>query len=252
MGAFEGKRVFLTGASDGIGAAVAAALGRERAQVLLFARRADRLDGVAAAIRQAGGAALACAGDVCHQADLDRAVAAARDAWGGLDIVIANAGVGDGETIDRMDPDRMVHVIEVNVNGVLRTVAATLPLLLAQGSGQLVGVASPAGFRGLPRGGAYSASKAAVTRFFESLRAKARARGVYVTVVHPGFVRTELTSRNKFKMPFLLDPEQAAEHILDAIRARRREYVFPWQMAVLMGVVRRLPNALYDAAMQRM
>jgi short-subunit dehydrogenase len=252
MGDFDGKRVFLTGASDGIGAALAAALGRERARVLLFARRADRLAAVAEAVRAGGGEALVQAGDVCRQADLERAVAAARAAWGGLDVVVVNAGVGDGETIDRLDPERLVRVIDVNVSGALRTVAATLPLLLAQGSGHLVGVASPAGFRGLPRGGAYSASKAALTRFLESLRAKARTRGVYVTVVHPGFVRTELTAKNKFRMPFLLEPAQAAEHILAAIRGRRREYVFPWQMAALMGVVRRLPNALYDAVMRRM
>lgn len=252
MGEFSGKRVFLTGASDGIGEAVAVALGREGAKVALFARRADKLEAVAAAVREAGGEALVCPGDVTAQADVDRAIDAIRATWGGLDIAIANAGVGDVARIDKMKVERLVKVIDVNVNGAIRTVTAALPLLLEQGNGHVVGVASPAGARGLPRSGAYSASKAALTMFLESLRAPARKRGVYVTVVHPGFVRTPLTAKNEGAMPFLLEPEDAARHILKAIRRKRREYSFPWQMAALMGLVRHLPNAWFDQLAKRM
>ena len=250
MGHFTDKRVLLTGASDGLGAALARALGAEGARVLLFARRFERLEALAAELEATGGEAIVCAGDVTVQADLDRAVAALNERWGGIDVVIANAGIGEGVGFDDFDTEDAVRVVDVNLNGAIRTIGAALPTLLAQRSGHVVGVASPAGFRGLPRGATYSASKAGLTRFLESLRSTCRQRGIYVTTVHPGFVRTFLTAENDFPMPFLIEPDDAAARILAAVRRRTREVTFPLGMAVLMGAVRLLPNPLFDLVMR--
>lgn len=252
MQSFRDQRVFLTGASDGIGAALAVAFAREGARLALVARRVDKLEEVAQRVRLGGGEAIVCPADVTVQAEVAAAVAQAVERFGGIDIVVANAGIGDHFKLEKMDADRIAHVMDVNFNGAARTIQAVLPTLLAAGRGHVVGVASPAGFRGLPGNGAYSASKAALSVFLESLRTSLAARGIRVTTVHPGFVRTPLTAKNKFKMPFLLEPDDAADHILGAIRREAREYVFPWQIASLMQVVRLLPNALFDAVMKRL
>ncbi len=244
--AFQGKRVFLTGASDGIGAAVAVALGREGARVALFARRADKLEEVAAQVREAGGEALVLAGDVTVTGEVEGAAAKVVETWGGLDIAIANAGVGIPDKLRQPNTERMLKVIEVNVGGVIRTINATLPVMLEQGSGHLVGISSPAGKRGLPGSGSYSASKAAVDRLLESVRGPARRRGVYVTCINPGFVKTPMTAKNPQPMPFVMEADEAARHVLRAIRLRRREYTFPWQIATIIGLVAALPNSLFD------
>ncbi len=253
MGDFDGKRVLLTGASTGIGAALALALGQEGARVMLFARREEQLRDVQRQVEESGGQALAHPGDVTDQQALDEAVAKMVAEWGGVDLGIANAGLGDATKLDKMHArvENLVALIDVNVNGAIRTIVAALPTLLAQGSGHIVGVASPAGVRGLPGTGTYSASKAALSRFLESLRAPCRARGIMVTTVHPGFVRTSMTDKNRFKMPFLIEPEAAAQHILRAIRGRRREYVFPWQISIMIRAIGALPNALFDNIMGR-
>ena len=249
---FEGKRVLLTGASDGIGAAVARALGAEGARVGLFARRKEKLEEVAAAVHEAGGEALVLPGDVTSTEEVEGAFATLVEAWGGVDIAIANAGVGLPDKLKAPNTERMLRTIEVNVGGVIRTVNAALPRMLEQGSGHIVGISSPAGRRGLPGSGSYSASKAAVSRLLESIRGPARARGVYVTAVNPGFVKTPMTAKNKQPMPFVIEADEAARHVLRAIRLRRREYTFPWQMATLIGFVGALPNALFDQLARKM
>ncbi len=180
---------------------------------------------------------------IIHQ---NASVAEAVETWGALDIVIANAGIGRPDKLTAPSTEHMLRTIEVNVGGVVRTINAVLPGMLEQKSGHIVGLSSVAGKRGLPGSGSYSASKAAVTRLLESIRSPARSHGVYVTTVNPGFVKTPMTAKNKHPMPFLMDADEAAQHVLRAIRLKRREYTFPWQMATLMGIVAKLPNALFD------
>lgn len=253
MRELKGARVLLTGGSDGIGRALALALGAEGARVALVARREDKLREVAEQVRAAGGEAIVCPADVTAEGEVDVAVDALRAMWdGGPDLVIANAGIGYMSKVERADWGKVLEVIDVNVGGAIRTIGAALPSMLEQGSGHVVGVASPAGFRGLPRSGAYSASKAALTRFLESLRVEVQPKGIEVTTVHPGFVRTPLTDTNKTPMPFIIEADVAAQHILKAIKKGRREVMFPWQMAMVMHTLRRLPNALFDRIARKM
>jgi short-subunit dehydrogenase len=240
------KVVLVTGASSGIGRALAVELGRRGARVGLTARRAEELLKVAEEVERAGGRALALPADV-RDAERMKAVAErVRERWGGVDVLIANAGMSTTTFGARLDAAEAGDVISINVVGVVNSVAAVLPDMLARGRGQLVAISSLASYRGLPKSGAYSASKAAVSTFFESLRVDLRKLGIYVTVIHPGFIRTPMTANRKRKLPFLLEADDAACRILRAVERRARTYAFPWQLAGLVRMMRHLPNALYD------
>ena len=145
--------------------------------------------------------------------------------------------------------DTWIATFRLNVEGVVYSVGAVLPEMLARKSGHLAVVSSVAGFRGLPTLAAYSGSKAAVTTFFESLRVDLRRSKIAVTAIHPGFIATPLTARNKAPMPFLISAERAAVIIADGLEKRRSDITFPWQMRLLMGLARRVPNWLWDRAL---
>lgn len=241
----------ITGASAGIGAALAEELARRGWAVGLVARRAERLESLAATITAAGGRAAWAAADVTDREAIGAAVRSIEAALGPTDLLVANAGTGIPVSARKVPVDQWMAVLRLNVDGVIFSVAAVLPGMLERRSGHLAVVSSVAGFRGLPRSGAYSASKAAITTFFESLRLELRPVGIAVTAIHPGFVATPLTARNRFPMPFILSAERAARIIADGLERRRSDVTFPWQMRWLMGLVRRLPNWLYDQVMRR-
>lgn len=243
---WSSKVVLITGASSGIGHALALELGRRGAAVGLFARRAELLIKLAEEIERVGGKALALPGDVRQAVEIETAAARVRQLWGRIDILVANSGVSlvsSGRDVEAKD---VADVITVNTLGTVNSVAAVLPDMVARQSGQLVAISSLAAFRGLPKSGAYSASKAAVSTFFESLRVDLRGKGVDVTIIHPGFVRTPLTANRKGKLLFLMEVEDAVRLIIRAIERRRRTYAFPWQLAGLVKLLRLMPNALYD------
>ena len=158
-------------------------------------------------------------------------------------LVFATRLTNLSQTLDAAEAG---DVISINVIGVVNSVAAVLPDMLARGRGQLVAISSLASYRGMPKSGAYSASKAAVSTFFESLRVDLRKSGIDVTVIHPGFIRTPMTANRKRKLPFLLETDDAACRILRAVERRARTYAFPWQLAGLVRMMKHLPNALYD------
>jgi len=169
-----------------------------------------------------------------------------REKWGRVDVLIANAGMSTTTAGTLLDAKEAGDVISVNVIGVVNSVAAVLPDMVRRGDGHLVAISSLASFRGLPKSGPYSASKAAVNAFFESMRLDLRQSGVAVTVIHPGFIRTPMTARRKRKLPFLLEVDDAACRIIKAVERRARDYAFPWQLASLVRVIRHMPGALYD------
>ena len=175
---------------------------------------------------------------------------AARDfiaRFGAPDLVIANAGVSVGTRGDEVaDVAKLRRVLEVNVTGLAATLAAFAPAMREAGRGTLAGIASVAGFRGLPGAGAYSASKSAAITWLESLRAELHGSGVSVVCVCPGYIDTPMTQVNRYRMPFLLPADEAARRIARAIAARRRLAVIPWQMAALSLLLRAMPGALYD------
>lgn len=240
------KVVLITGASSGIGRALAVGLGARGARVGLFARREEVLLEVAKEVEGAGGRALVLAGDVRSAADVERAAVRMREHWGQIDVLVANSGIGVVAPASQLKASVAADVITVNTIGVVNSVAAVLPDMLARRSGQLVVISSLAAFRGMPKSAAYSASKAAVSTFFESLRVDLRGSGVDVTTIHPGFIRTPLTAGRKGKLLFLMELKDATPRIIRAIERRRRTYAFPWQLANIVRLIRWMPDALYD------
>jgi short-subunit dehydrogenase len=243
---WKDKVILVTGASSGIGRALAVELGRRGARVGLTARRAEELMKVAQEVERAGGQALALPADVRHPEEINRVAGRVRERWGSIDVLIANAGLSSTTGAMQLQASEAGDVISINVLGVVNSVAAVLPDMLKRKGGHLVAISSLAAYRGLPKSGAYSASKAAVSTFFESLRVDLRRSGIDVTVIHPGFIRTPMTANRKKSLPFLLEVDDAACRILRAIERRARTYAFPWQLAGLVRLLKHMPNVLYD------
>ncbi len=240
-------KIFLTGASSGLGEALARHYAGLGATLGLFARRDDELARVAAALAPATTATYC--GDVRDADALARAGADFIARFGVPDVVIANAGVSRGTlTSEAADMRHFQAVLDTNVQGVIHTFQPFLAAMMDTRAGVLVGVASVAGFRGLPGSGAYSASKAAAISYLESLRVELHGSGVSVVTICPGFIRTPMTAGNPYRMPFLLAPDKAARLIAGAIARRRRYYVLPWQMALTGWMLKRLPRPLYEWA----
>ncbi|NOT16787.1 MAG: SDR family oxidoreductase [Sulfuriferula sp.] len=236
-------RVFITGANSGLGLALAqhyAALG---ATLGLVARRADALQTVCDALPNAHAYPL----DVCDSAAMQAAAQDFMQNVGVPDIVIAAAGISVGTLTEHSD-DLAVFQAVMNTN-VLGTVTTFQPFIAAmrrQQSGALVGIASVAGIRGLPGGSAYSASKAALISYLESLRVELQNTGIQVSTINPGYIVTPMTAVNPYAMPFIMPPAVAATKIARAIYQRRGYATIPWQMAITAKILRVLPNALYD------
>ena len=240
-------RVFLTGASSGLGEALARHYARRGATLGLVARRGEELERVARSIAPATVSTYAV--DV---RDAGAMIAAARDfdaKHGVPDIVIANAGVSRGTLVEHAeDLDAFRAVFDTNVAGIVHTFHPFVGPMRAAGRGTLVGIASVAGFRGIPGSAAYSASKAAAIKLLESLRVELRASGVRVVTVCPGYVATPMTARNPYRMPFLMDADRAAASIARAIARGKRFHVLPWPMALVGGLLRMLPRPIFDLA----
>ena len=239
--------VCITGASSGIGQALALRYHRAGWRLALVARRADAVQQWAAAQGIAAADLLVLAADV---RDVDAITAAGRRciAEAGLpDVVIANAGISVGmDTADFADLDVMRTTFETNNLGMAATFQPFVAAMCQRGSGKLVGIASVAGIRGLPGHGAYCASKAAVFAYCESLRGECRPHGVQVVTIAPGYIDTPLTQRNRYRMPFLMAPEAFADRAFAHIGAGVRKRFIPWQMGVVAGLLRLLPDWLYD------
>ena len=237
-------RVVITGASSGIGTALAYHYGRQGAELALIGRRTEALEQLAASLPTRS---FVYSLDVRDEAAL---LAAGRDfleRQGCPDIVIANAGISVG-TLTEYAEDLAVfaETMETNVLGMVRTFQPFIACMRERGRGTLVGIASVAGYRGLPGGGAYSASKAAVIAYLESLRTELRDTGIRVTTICPGYVATPMTENNPYSMPFQMDPDEAAKKIAALVRRGAAYAVIPWQMALVARALHVMPNWLYD------
>src|SRR5574338_22928 len=228
-GPASGPLVFLTGASSGIGAALARHYARRGARLGLVARQGGRLAEVAGSLP---GEPLCYAADVADVPALAEAAADFMARRGLPDVVIANAGISVG-TLTEYAEDLPVfeRILRTNVLGVVATFQPFLAAMRARGSGRLVGTASVAGIRGLAGAGAYSASKAALITYLESLRVELRGSGVKVVTLVPGYIATPMTAVNDYPMPFLMDADRAAARFAEAIDRGRRYTVVPWPMA---------------------
>ncbi|MBI1990179.1 MAG: SDR family oxidoreductase [Betaproteobacteria bacterium] len=220
------QRVIITGASSGIG------------------RREAALAQLAA---QLPSATLIYPADVRDAAALQAAAADFIARHGCPDIVIANAGVSIGTLTEfAADTPTFQEVIDINVVGMVKTFQPFLAAMRAAGRGALVGIASVAGYRGLPGAAAYCASKAAAISYLESLRIELAASGIKVITICPGYIATPMTAQNPYPMPFLLSADAAARKIAALIESGRGFAVIPWQMAIVARILRTLPNWLYD------
>lgn len=238
------QRVVITGASSGIGAALARRYAREGAVLGLIARRASALRELA------GQLSVRCETYPLDVRDAAALAQAGRDfvaRHGSPDIVIANAGVSVGTLTDFAEDTRAFQdVIDTNVIGMVNTFQPFLASMREAGRGTLVGIASVAGYRGLPGGAAYSASKAAAISYLEALRVELTASGVKVITICPGYVATPMTEQNPYSMPFLMSADDAAAKIASLVARGKRFAVIPWQMAIVARVLHVLPNWLYD------
>lgn len=236
------RRAVITGASSGIGLALARELTSRGWAVAMLARRVELLEKEASALPGAVG--IAC--DVGDSAAVDRAVRESETRLGGpLDLAIANAGVGTQGHASRFNLSEAEQMFRVNVLGMMYLFAAVIPSMVERRTGQFAGVASIAGLRGLPSTAVYSASKAAMQAFLEASRVELAPHGVGVTIINPGFIATAMTEKNRF-MPFLLQADESARIISDGIERRRRVIEFPLPMSLLMRVTRVMPDVLYD------
>jgi short-subunit dehydrogenase len=244
----ERARVFITGASTGLGEALARHYAAHGARLGLVARSRERVEALAASFPDA----LAYACDVRDLAALRAAGADFMSRAGVPDLVIANAGISHG-TLTEIEADAEVfrEILETNVLGLVHTFHPFVAAMRERGRGQLAGIASVAGFRGLPGASAYSASKAAAIRYLESLRIELHGSGVGVTTVCPGYIATPMTARNPYRMPFLLQAGEAARRIARVIDARKRYAIVPWQMAIVGRLMGLLPAAAWEAMAAR-
>jgi short-subunit dehydrogenase len=236
----------VTGASSGIGRGVAVELARRGARLGLIARRTEKLQEIVSEIQSLGGQALAFTGDVQDAKAVRTAANRFREEFGVIDVLIANAGIGTTKDAAELRASEVADVINVNVIGAANSVAAVVPEMVATGRGQLVVISSLAAYRGLPKSAAYCASKAAVSAFFESLRLDLQARGIDVTIIHPGFIKTPLTAGRHAQMPFLMELDVAVEKILWAIEKKKKSYAFPWQLASIVRAGMIMPTSMYD------
>ncbi len=239
----------VTGASTGLGRGLARRLAEEGYAVALVARRRALLERVAADILDAGGRVDVFPADVSDRAAIRRATEAATARLGPIDLLIANAGIHVRSGAGQVVASDVETTFAVNFLGAVYAVEAVLPGMMERRYGQLVCVSSLAAYGGLPGSAAYSASKAALTSYFEALRIELRGTGVDVTVLSPGFVRTPMTAQSAASRPFLLECDDAVERMLRAIGARKRAHGFPWPLAALVRAGRLFPRSLYDAVL---
>jgi len=248
---WKDKVVMITGASSGIGRGLAMELARRGAKLGLVARRSDLLAEIVSEIEADGGQALALAVDVQDASAMKQAAQRLSSQFGRIDMLIANAGIGTTTDAANLQASEVARVFGVNVVGAASSVAAVMPQMLERGQGHLVAISSLAAYRGIPKSATYAASKAALSSFFESLRIDLKPKGIDVTIIHPGFIKTPLTAGREAKMPFLMETDAAVNKIIRAIEKKRKSYSFPWQLASIVRLGMVLPIFVYDRIASR-
>jgi len=241
---FSGQRVWLTGASSGIGEALIDPLVQAGARVAISARRQEVLSALVE--RYPGGKVMPVPVDVTDRTAVSAAVRHIEMQWGGIDLAILNAGTHIPVNGAAINADDFETLIRANYLSVIYGAEAVLPGMLARGKGHLAGVASVAGYRALPTAAAYGASKAAAILALDAIRFDVEPRGVDVTVINPGFVRTPLTDKNTFSMPGLIDADRAAAIILRGLARRKKEIHFPATFSWTMKALRVLPYPVFE------
>jgi short-subunit dehydrogenase len=245
------RHILITGASSGLGAALALEYAMRGVRLSLHGRDGERLENIAEQARQRGAEVSSYRGDVADAQDM-RAWIAECDRAADVDLIIANAGISGGTTRAEESADQVRVIFAANVTGVLNTVQPALSLMTRRGRGQIAIISSLASFRGFAGASAYCASKAAVRVYGEGLRAEMAPHQVEVNVVCPGFISTPMTDVNPFPMPFLMSPQHAARHIRLGLTANRARIAFPWSLYALIRALAALPQPMMDFIAARM
>ncbi|WP_224246118.1 SDR family NAD(P)-dependent oxidoreductase [Hyalangium gracile] len=241
------RTALVTGASSGIGRGLSAWLARRGVKVFGAARRMEELEALAREL-QGQGEIVPVRMDVANAQETREAIRAIDEQCGGLELVVANAAVAPETPGDALDWSALEQILDVNVRGAAATLSAVADRMVSRGAGHLVGMSSLSDVRGMPHNGAYSASKAFLSTFLEGLRVDLAPRGVKVTTIRPGFVKTPGTEGNHFKMPFLLELDDAVDRIGRALLRGVSEHSFPWQAATAARLFQVIPNGLWDRA----
>lgn len=248
IGEWKGRRVWIIGASTGIGRALAEALIARGARVAVSARSADALHALSA-LRPSHVLALPL--DACSGEQLQAGLRELVDAWGGVDLAVLMQGTHEPMRAWEIDVAVARRLLEVNVASVIESLAVLVPQLIAQGNGGIALCSSVAGYRGLPTSLVYGATKAALINLAETLWLDLSARGIGVWLINPGFVKTPLTDRNPFHMPALISAEEAAQHIVDGLGSGRFEIHFPKRFTRWLRLLRLLPYGVYFRLVRR-
>ena len=241
--------ILITGASSGIGAALALAYAAPGVRMTLHGRSVERLNKIAAEATAKNATVHVVMGDVGDAASMTAMIAEA-DRTEPLDLVIANAGVSRGSSMTVADAASSKKLFLTNWDGVLNTIHPAIDLMLPRRRGQIAIVASLAGYRGFPGSAAYCASKATVRVYGEGLRAELAPHGIKLNVICPGFIKTPMTDVNPFSMPFLMDADRAASIIRRGLDANRARIAFPWPMVALVTLMASLPQDLVNLVMR--
>lgn len=251
MSYWTNKVVMITGASSGIGKGLALELASRGAHLGLLARRKELLNETVSEAKARNVKALSAAADVRDARAVRAAADRFRNELGPIDVLIANAGIGTSDHALNLAPEHASEVIGINVLGAVNSVAAVVPEMVARGRGRLVAISSLASYRGLPKSAAYCASKAAMTAYFESVRIDLRNTGVGVTIIYPGFIKTDLTAGRAAKMPYLMELDDAVKKMISAMEKEKKTYAFPWQLATFVRTGLLMPASMYDWIAER-
>jgi short-subunit dehydrogenase len=246
------RTALITGASAGIGRALAERLAARGTTVALVARRAELLDELRSSIESQGGRAISVPINASDPDKVVQAIERVVRELGGLDMVVANAGIGGSVHATQMTWQKVAPVLQLNVMGAIATLCAALPGMVSRGRGHLVGVSSLAGIRGLPKTASYSASKAALSTFLESLRVDLEGSGVFVTDIRPGYVRTDLTAGRSHKMPMLMELQEALDIIVEGLDRGAPVVAFPKPLSSALQATRILTPSAYGKLARRM
>lgn len=238
--------IIITGASSGIGKALALAYSDKSNTLLLTGRNTTRLEEVKKLCEEKGANVETSNLDVTDRAETEKVISE-WDKKHKIDIAIANAGISGGTSLYKInEKEQFEDVITTNINGTFNTLNPLIPVMMERKSGQLVIISSMAGFRGLPTAPGYSISKVTVKAYGDAIRPLLKKYGVYVSTIFPGFIETPLTKVNNFRMPFLLQPEEAANLIKEGVSKRKAYIAFPLPMYIISKGISMLPRAIGD------
>jgi short-subunit dehydrogenase len=248
---FSNKTVLLTGASSGIGYSLAKLLPKENCSIALLSRRENILNNLANELKIGGVQVRTYKCDIGKTEEVERTLDQVKKDFGKIDIAILNAGVSSRVDVRKFSSSTAKEIFEANTFGITNCVEQLLPDFIQRKEGVIVGVSSLADSRGYPRSGFYNASKAAATLLLESLRVELKPYNIKVVIVKPGFVKTPMTDKNEFLMPFLMDVDKAARIILNGIKKEKSIIQFPLPIVLGSKIIKLMPDWLFDFLMSK-